>query len=86
MNVQDDNFPSYDTPVNLITFPSPYYPDVNNDGNKDLLTAPCISGSAENYNNVLYYINTTDNNSNIFNYQQTAFLLKTWLKLEQERT
>lgn len=76
MNVQDDNFPSYDTPINLITFPSPYYLDVNNDGNKDLLTAPCISGSAENYNNVLYYINTTDNNSNIFNYQQNRLFVE----------
>ncbi len=72
---QDSNFPSYDTPVNMVTFPAPYYFDVNNDGNKDLIVAPCISGPAENYNNVLYYKNTTNNSSNVFNYQQNRFLV-----------
>jgi dUTPase len=72
---QDSIFPSYDTPVNLITFPAPYYMDVNNDGNKDLIVAPCISGgSAENFNNVWYYKNTTNNNSNVFNFQKNRFL------------
>jgi len=72
---QDTIFPSYDTPVNLITFPAPYYMDVNNDGNKDLVVAPCISGgSAENFNNVLLYKNTTDNTTNVFNYQKDRFL------------
>ncbi len=72
---QDTIFPAYDTPVDLITFPAPYYFDVNNDGKKDLVVAPCISGgSAENFNNVLYYKNTTNNNTNVFNYQKNRFL------------
>lgn len=76
MTTQDSAYPSYDTSVDLITFPSPYYLDVNNDGNKDLVVAPCISASAENFNNVWFYINTTDNNSNVFNYQQNRLFVE----------
>jgi hypothetical protein len=71
---QDTAFPSYDLPLNMITFPSPYYIDVNNDGNKDLVVAPCITASAENFNNVWFYRNTTNNNTNVFNFQQNRFL------------
>lgn len=81
MTAQDSLYPVYDTPLNMITFPSPYYFDVNNDGNKDLVVAPCIAGSAENYNNVWYYRNTTDNTSNIFNYQQNRFLSEEMIEI-----
>jgi len=74
MVAQDTTFPSYDVPVNLITFPSPYYMDVDNDGNKDLVVAPCISIGQENFNNVLYYKNTTNNITNVFDYQQNRLL------------
>ncbi|HMT28357.1 MAG TPA: T9SS type A sorting domain-containing protein, partial [Bacteroidia bacterium] len=74
MTTQDSTFPVYDTPVNLVTFPSPYYIDVNNDGNKDLIVAPCISGPSENINNIWLYKNTTNNLTNVFNYQQNRFL------------
>lgn len=66
---QDSLFPVYDTPVNLFIFPGPYYFDVNNDGNKDFVVAPCISGPAENFDNVWYYRNTTNNLSNVFQFQ-----------------
>jgi hypothetical protein len=75
MTAQDDSFPSYDDPVDLITFPAPYYMDVNNDNQKDFIVAPCISGPSENYNNVLYYTNTTDNNSNVFSFIKNRFLV-----------
>lgn len=75
MTSQDDSFPSYDDPVDLVTFPAPYYLDVNNDGNKDFIVAPCISGPSENYNNVLYYTNTTNNTSNVFSFIQDRFLV-----------
>ncbi|MBL0342371.1 MAG: T9SS type A sorting domain-containing protein [Bacteroidetes bacterium] len=74
ITAQDTAFPSYDTPVNMVTFPAPYYFDVNNDGNKDMVVAPCISGPAENFNNILYYKNLTNNSTNNFNYQQNRFL------------
>jgi Secretion system C-terminal sorting domain/FG-GAP-like repeat len=72
---QDDSFPSYNTPVNLVTFPAPYYFDVNNDGNNDFVVAPCISGPSENFNNIWYYRNTTNNSSNVFNLQKKRFLV-----------
>ncbi|HMT28354.1 MAG TPA: T9SS type A sorting domain-containing protein, partial [Bacteroidia bacterium] len=56
------------------TFPAPYYIDVNNDSNKDLIVAPCLSGPTENYNNILLYKNTTNNLTNVFDYQQNRFL------------
>ncbi|MFZ9942997.1 MAG: T9SS type A sorting domain-containing protein [Bacteroidia bacterium] len=75
MTAQDDSFPSYDDPVDLVTFPAPYYFDVNNDGDKDFIVAPCISGPSENYNNVLYYTNTTDNATNVFSFIKNRFLV-----------
>ncbi len=54
--------------MNMVTFPAPYYFDADNDGNKDLIVAPCISGPAENYNNILFYNNTTNNSTNVFDY------------------
>jgi hypothetical protein len=75
MTSQDTAFPSYNVPVDLFTFPAPYYFDVNNDGNKDFVVAPCISGPAENFNNVLYYQNTTNNTTNVFDFQQNRFLV-----------
>ncbi|MDQ3051962.1 MAG: T9SS type A sorting domain-containing protein [Bacteroidota bacterium] len=76
MTFQDTAFPVYNTPVDLFTFPAPYYMDVNNDGNKDFIVAPCISGPSENYNNILYYRNTTNNTTNIFNLEQNRFLIE----------
>jgi hypothetical protein len=81
MTSQDTVFPSYDVPVDLFTFPSPYYLDVNNDGNKDLVVAPCIAGPAENVNNVLMYRNTTNNTTNVFNYQVNRFLSNDMIEL-----
>ncbi len=75
MTSQDSTFPSYNVPVDLFTFPAPYYFDADNDGNKDFISAPCISGPAENYNNVLFYKNMTNNTSNVFNYQYNRFLV-----------
>ncbi|MBL0342374.1 MAG: T9SS type A sorting domain-containing protein [Bacteroidetes bacterium] len=71
---QDSLFPVYNTPVDIFTFPAPYYLDVNNDSQKDLIVAPCLSGPTENYNNILLYKNTTNNITNVFNYQQNRFL------------
>ncbi len=64
---QDSLFPSYDVPVNLFNLPSAAYLDVNNDGKKDLIVTP-TANSGEDFSNVLFYENTTDNCSNHFSY------------------
>lgn len=74
MNYQDTLYPVYDLAVNYISFPAPYYLDVNNDGKNDLIVSSCMENQSENYDNILYYQNTTDNNTNVFNFQQRRFL------------
>lgn len=69
---QDSQFPSYDIPGNMNDVAGPYYFDVDNDGNKDLLVANFFTG--EDFYNVKYYRNTTNNLTNIFSYQTNRFL------------
>ncbi|HNR20306.1 MAG TPA: T9SS type A sorting domain-containing protein [Bacteroidia bacterium] len=74
MIYQDSIFPAYDIPVNYVTFPAPYYIDVNNDGKKDLILSGCVENQSENYTNIKLYKNTTNNASNVFNFFQNRFL------------
>lgn len=73
---QDTIFPSYNIPAYL-SRPQlgPYYFDANNDGNKDFIVAPCAVNS-RNINNVLFYRNTTDNTTNVFDYVKNNFLVE----------
>lgn len=68
VDTQDSLFPSYNVPVNFKIFPAPYCFDADNDGNKDLIVTGCIANASRNFNNVLFYKNITDNNSNRFAY------------------
>lgn len=75
MSYQDSLFPKYDVPVDYITFPAPYYFDADNDGANDLIVSSCSVGEgAENFNNNLFYKNTTNNTTNQFSYIKTRFL------------
>lgn len=68
---QDSAFPSYDVPADFPFFLNPHYFDVNNDGNKDFIVSPCTGNNqAENFANVWYYKNTTNNQTNVFSFQQ----------------
>ncbi len=58
MAEQDENFPSYSTPVDLPQFPAAYYIDVNNDGKGDMLVAPNNRYGSEDRNNIWLYENT----------------------------
>lgn len=73
IDVQDSAFPAYNTPTVLPNLPAGYYLDVDNDGMKDLISAP-FATVGEDYNNIYYYHNTTDNCSNVFNYIKNRFL------------
>ena len=73
ISYQDSLFPSYDVPVNFYNLPSAYYIDGDNDGKKDLLVSGFLPG--EDFNNVLFYRNTTDNCTNHFQYIQNRFLV-----------
>lgn len=58
MNGQDDNFPSYDVPVNMAVFPASFYLDVNNDNKKDLFVAPNVKTIGEDQDCLWWYKNT----------------------------
>lgn len=70
---QDSAFPVYDVQVNLQNLPAAYYLDLDNDSIKDMLVAP-FATVGEDYNNMLFYKNTTDNCTNVFNYIKNRFI------------
>lgn len=71
---QDTSFPSYNIPANVRDVSGPHYFDGNNDGLKDLVVANFFN-SGEDYHNVWYYKNTTNNNSNVFSFQTDRWLV-----------
>lgn len=64
---QDSAFPVYDVPVNMQNLPGAYYLDLDNDGMKDLLVSPYAT-VGEDFNNLHFYRNTTDNCTNVFDF------------------
>jgi hypothetical protein len=77
MTTQDYLYPSYDKPIDIYTFPSIYFLDVNNDGVKDMLAAPSETGPGESVNDSVawYYQNIGSNASMNFAFQQKDFLV-----------
>jgi len=73
---QDTAFPSYDIPVDLISFPLMCFVDVNNDQKNDLIVAPFdpSQDKSKNYRNVWLYANTGANNNPDFVFQKNDFL------------
>ncbi|HIA37361.1 MAG TPA: T9SS type A sorting domain-containing protein [Flavobacteriales bacterium] len=68
------NFPSNSVKVNIPTFPASYYLDVNNDGLRDLISAPNTTSSVRNFTSCWYYKNEGSANAPIFNYVKEDFL------------
>ncbi len=77
MNQQDLYFPSYDKSVNLYTFVSTFFLDVNNDGLTDMLVCPSETGVGEALmDSVTWMYQNIGTNSNMnFSYQQNNFLV-----------
>jgi len=74
----EDDFPSYNTPIDVPLFPASFYVDINDDGNKDLLVSPNSYTSAVNKNCVWYYKNTGNTNER-FSLQNKNFLVNTMI-------
>ena len=77
MLTQQPQFPVYDRPIDIYSFPSVYFLDVNNDGVDDMLAAPSdlSDGQAVNDSVAWYYQNTGTNSNMTFNFQQKDFLV-----------
>jgi len=71
---QDINFPNYDTPAQTSLFPAAYYLDIDNDGIKDLISAPNDNDNTADYFNMWFYKNMGSNESPQFELQNRAFL------------
>jgi Secretion system C-terminal sorting domain/FG-GAP-like repeat len=70
---QDSAFPVYDVPVDLQNLPGGYYLDLDNDGLKDMFVSP-FATVGEDFNNMLFYKNTTNNCTNVFDFVKSRFL------------
>jgi Secretion system C-terminal sorting domain/FG-GAP-like repeat len=72
---QDISFPTYNVAVDYFNLPGAYYFDADNDGQKDMI----ISGFGvvgEDYDNVLFYKNSTNNCSNVFQYIKSRLIVE----------
>jgi len=77
----DSLFPSNTLPVYIPQFPAPFYVDIDNDGNRDLVCTPqqTADGSA-NLNDIWYYHNKGTDSLPVFEFVQKDFLLNTTLE------
>lgn len=73
---QDTLFPSNSLSVNLLSVPSPYILDVDNDGLKDMIVSPFDGGQyvSEDYKSCWFYKNTGTNSSPVFEFKSNNFL------------
>lgn len=73
---QDTMFPSYDTTINMVTFPLASYMDIDNDSVNELIVSPFESSyyKPEALNSVWLYENSGTNDNPIFNFQKRSFL------------
>ncbi len=73
---QDTAYPSYNQRVNLFSFPSAYFLDLNNDGRKDMIAAPTEMTLGEAVTDtVAWYYENTDNDSILLNLIKKDFLV-----------
>lgn len=80
MNTQDGQFPSSDKPVDLPTFPVSFYLDINQDGEKDIISSTNSLLSAEDQQVLWYYKGNRRDQIN-FEFQQEDFLVGEMLDL-----
>jgi hypothetical protein len=85
INTQDYHYPVYDKSVDIYTFPSTYFFDVNNDGLTDMLAAPSEMGIGESVMDSVawYYQNVGSNANMVFDFQQKDFLVGEMLDVGQ---
>lgn len=74
MTSYDAQFPSYDTPVNLSNYLTPFFEDVDLDGINDLIVATSYRGHSDNTKSVWMYKNTGTNSEPVFELITQNFL------------
>ncbi len=76
INLLLDSFPKYDVPVDVLTFAANFYLDVNNDGIKDLVSAPNRIGNVADERSVWWYKNLGQDDAPFFEFQEIGLLQK----------
>jgi len=73
---QDTSYPSVTQAVNIFTFPSAFFLDLNNDGRKDMIAAPTEMTLGEAITDtVAWYYQNIDNDSILLNLVKKDFLV-----------
>jgi hypothetical protein len=72
---QLNNFPSGTTPINIKSFPSVFYLDVDNDNVKDLIASPNADDISYNDRVAWLYSNSQTTSQPTFNFEQEDFLV-----------
>lgn len=67
----EDSFPKNSQRVNVVNFPAAYAIDVNNDGLKDLISAPNSTSQIEDHNGIQLHLN--QGSSSVFDFQFSKF-------------
>jgi hypothetical protein len=85
INTQDYQYPVYDKPVDIYTFPATFFFDVNNDGLTDMLATPSEMGIGEAVMDSVawFYQNVGSNGNMLFDFQQKDFLVGEMLDVGQ---
>ena len=74
MIAQDTAFPSYNTSVDISTFPAAFFIDINNDGKKDMIASPNNKSIGEDQRCVWYYENMSTSGHNFELQTQKLFV------------
>ncbi len=78
MTAQDNDFPSYNVPLDIPVFPAAFLLDLDHDGKKDLAVAPnSVTGSEDL--DILWWYRNTQGVPHQFQLQQRNFLVETML-------
>jgi len=70
MDTEDQNFPSYDVPVDFWLFPAAYFEDIDNDGVRDLLVSGNSFNQTEDKQSVHFYKNIMNDSVTDFSFVQ----------------
>ena len=77
----DSTFPSNTLPAKIPQFPAPFYVDIDNDGNRDLIVTPQqTSDGSYNLDDIWYYHNSGTDAKPVFQFVQKDFLLNTTIE------
>ena len=58
----------------ISSFPAAFYLDVNNDNIRDLVVSPNTENNSENFESIMVFLNTAEDNNPSFQYTQNNFL------------